>query len=546
MTDSRAEDVIKNQAKLWADRGTFNSHCDECARVAWPERALFTATRTPGDKRSQELFDSTAQLAVSRFAAATESLVTPRTQRWHKIQSDNDDLNKIKNVQTYFDAVTDTLFRLRYSPKANFASQSNEVYMSTGVFGNGSMMAFEMPATRSIRYKSIPFNELVWCEDWSGIIDTDYRKFQLTAQQAVKQFGDAKDMLPDSIVNAAEKEPYRKFDFIHCVMPNSDIQYGHPQKGKLFVSRYISVEGRALIEEEFLNTSPYVHSRYLTTPGEVYGRGPVMMMLAEVKMLQQMRKSQVRMGQLQSEPPLLMSDDAALQAFDMRPNALNPGGLNAQGQRLVMPLEVGGNFSISKDMIEDSRKSVNDGMGITLFQVLVDSPNMTATEAMFRNQEKGQLLAPMMGRQQSEFVGPCIEREIDLAHKMNLLPPMPQELIEAGAGYRIEYVSPINRLQKADEGVAILNTIQSITPMAQADPSVIKVFNFPAIARELAEINGLPSRLTYSEDEVAAQQQQDAQQQQLAQLTQAAPLLSQSVKNLSDAQRAGLQTSPVI
>ena len=44
-------------------------------------------------------------------------------------------------------------------------------------------------------------------------------------------------------------------------------------------------------------------------------------------------------------------------------------------------------------------------------------PQMTATEVIERTNEKGILLAPTIGRQQSEYLGPMIERELDrIAH----------------------------------------------------------------------------------------------------------------------------------
>ena len=46
---------------------------------------------------------------------------------------------------------------------------------------------------------------------------------------------------------------------------------------------------------------------------------------------------------------------------------------------------------------------------------------MTATEVLERAREKGALLAPTMGRQQSEALGPMIEREIDILVECGLM-----------------------------------------------------------------------------------------------------------------------------
>ena len=52
-------------------------------------------------------------------------------------------------------------------------------------------------------------------------------------------------------------------------------------------------------------------------------------------------------------------------------------------------------------MLDQRHRSINDAFLVTLFQILVDSPSMTATEAMLRSQEKGALLAPTSSRRRN-------------------------------------------------------------------------------------------------------------------------------------------------
>ena len=60
---------------------------------------------------------------------------------------------------------------------------------------------------------------------------------------------------------------------------------------------------------------------------------------------------------------------------------------------------------------------------------------MTATEALIRAQE-GDALGPDDGASAVRCLGPQIEREIDLLMFHRILPPMPPELVEAGASTR--------------------------------------------------------------------------------------------------------------
>ena len=534
MADSRVDDIVRRQEKMATDRAVFDAHFREIAQRILPRSDHFRTNRNPGDKHTEFVFDATAGLALERFAAAMESMLTPRTQRWHKLKTGVPELDEDQEVQAYLDEVTQILFQVRYAPKANFASQANEVYMSLGAFGTGGMFIDDMIG-RGIRYRSIPLSEMYIAENHQGIVDTVHRRFFLTARQAVQRFGLEK--LSEGIRKAYEKTPDQNFEFIHAVCPREEIDGNRRDyRGMPVASCYVSMDGKSIVSEGGYQTMPYAVGRYVTGPKEVYGRSPAMTVLPDIKMLNEMSKTVIRAAHKQVDPPLLLQEDGALQAFDLRPGALNYGGVSDQGQQLVHPLQTQARIDIGLDMMDQRRKVINDAFLVTLFQILVDAPQMTATEAMLRAQEKGALLAPTMGRQQSEFLGPIIEREIDILARAGVLPPMPDKLRQAGGSVDIEYVSPLNRAQRADEGVAIMNTLQAIMPLAQIDPKVMMIFDPSAVARELAEINGVPAKVLRSAEDIAAMDQQAAQAQQAQNLLQAAPVAASTVKDLAQAQ----------
>lgn len=541
--DSRAIEVVNRHERFKSERSIWDSHWQELAERIWPDRASFTVKdRTPGEKRTERMFDATAALALTRFAAAMESMLTPRTAKWHRLSVADEELNQNPAVQRYLDEVTQILFRVRYSARANFASQMHEAYMSLGSFGTGGVMVEDMLGT-GIRYKSVDLANLYFTENRHGVIDTAHREFQYTARQAMQHF-DA-DRLPQKIREAAEKNPEQKFDFIHCVKPNDERKGGdRSYRGMPFASYYVCLDSRDIVEEGGYRTMPYALGRYITTPGEIYGRSPAMLVLPDIKMLNEMKKTIIRSAHLAVSPPLLLQEDGALQAFDLRPNALNFGGVDERGQPLVHALKIEGRTDIGMELIEAQQRVINDAFLVTLFQILVDAPSMTATEAMLRAQEKGALLAPTMGRQQSELLGPLIERELDILARAGMLPEMPEELIELGGDVEIEYVSPLNRAQRAEDGVAILRTFESVAPLAQVDPSVMMAFDLPAAARELAQINGVPAKIIRSEKDIAAAKESQGMQADVAQLLQAAPIAAQTAKTLAETQQIAVQGSP--
>lgn len=536
--DTRAEDLLRNYERLRSERGIWDSHYQEIAERIWPDRSNFVdKAKGDGGKRSDKVFDSTAALALTRFSAAMESMLTPRTTKWHKLRIPESDLNEHPRVQRYLDEVTNILFRMRYAPGANFASQMHESYMSIGAFGTGGVLIEEMLG-RGMRYKSIDLANLYFCENRFGLIDYVCRTFWYTARQAVQHFKASE--LPQKVVDKATKSPHEKFEFVHIVKPSED-------GGKwAYESYYVCIEGRKVVETGGYTTFPYAIGRYITNANEQYGRSPAMLVLPTIKTLNEMDKTMLRAGHLQTAPPLLMAEDGALQAFDFRPNALNFGGLDERGQQMVQPLNINPRLDWGQEMIEARQRVVNDAFLVTLFQILVDAPQMTATEAMLRAQEKGALLAPTMGRQQSEKLGPLISREIDIAARAGQLPPMPRELVERGGEIEIEYVSPLNRIQRAEDGVAILRTFEAVAPLAQIDPSIMLAFDLAQAARELAEINGMPAKVLRSREEIDELREQQAQMAQVQAMLQAAPVAAETAKTLVETQALASQGAPAI
>lgn len=538
MSDSRAVDICDKQSQLETDRAVFESHWREVAERVLPRQNEFQQSyQSEGQKRTEKIFDSTALLALDRAASAVDSLITPATQMYHSLAPEDDKLAQDREVKLYCQELAKGLFRMRYRPFANFSSQAHECYVTQMAFGTMSLFVDEIVG-RGIRYKSVALSDMYIDEDHAGVVDMWHRKLRLSARAAVGKWG---NKLPESIRKAAEKEPFRKFDFIHCVRPNDNIQRQRKDfRAMPLSSYYVSMEGKVILDEGGYRTTPYAVSRHVTSPNEKYGRSPAMMVLPDIKMVNEMEKTIIRAAQKVVSPPLLAHGDGILTAFSTRPDAMNYGGVDEQGRPLVHPMKMGSNLPLALDMTEQKRKVINDAFYITLFQILVQNPQMTATEALIRAQEKGQLLAPTVGRTQSEFLGPIVSREIDIADMSGSLPPMPEKLKREGGRIKLVFTSPLARLRRAEDGVAILRTLEALAPIAQVKPDVYDRFDPDMILEELAEINGVPERVMRSREtmlQIRAQREQAAQVQQTLE---SAAVAADAAKNLSSAaQTAG-------
>lgn len=541
--DSKVERCMREHEQLVSTRGIWEGHWREVAELVRPTQNFFQMIQRPdGDKRNQKIFDATAPLALPKFAAAVVSMAFPATQTYHKLTIKDEALSNNTQVKRYLDELNKALFKARYAPKANFQAQSGEVILDIGAFGTGTLFIDDVLGD-GIRYKAMPLAQSYIAEDNYGRVNTFHRKWEWTARQAASEWG--KDKLSDAVQRALDKEPNKKFEFMHCVYPNMEQDpRARDYRGMAFSSCYIDVTGRKLVSEGGFRRFPFAVPRYETSPNEVYGRSPAMSVLPAIKTLNEMKKTIMRAAHLQVAPPIMLSDDGALQSFNLRPNALNFGMVDANGRPMAIPFNSGSRVDIGIDLMQAEREAINDAFFVTLFRILIEEPQITATEAMLRAQEKGQLLAPTMGRIQADLLGPMIERELDILMEADagtgtILPEMPDALVEHfanGGEYDIEYQSPLNLAQQSGAGSAILNTLNSIAPMAQIDPSVMMRFDMEKAAEMLARINGVPEQIIRSDDEVTDLKEQMAGQKQAEQLLAAAPVAAGAAKDMAQAQ----------
>ena len=91
-----------------------------------------------------------------------------------------------------------------------------------------------------------------------------------------------------------------------------------------------------------------------------------MTVLPEFKMVNEMSKTVLRAGQRALDPPLLLQEDGALSGFDLRPGALNFGGVHDQGNAVGLPLDLNSRVDIDDEMIGSRQKAINEPFLVTL------------------------------------------------------------------------------------------------------------------------------------------------------------------------------------
>lgn len=485
-------------------------------------------------------YDATAARALPKWAAILRRLATPDGHKWERLTASDPYLSQSYRVRAYFDALTDLLFKLRGDPRALFSDTCDETYLGLGAYGTAPIRVKWRPRKVTdqrggLGYKAMPLKDCFPLADGDGHIDTMFVRLWRNARQACKEFG--KQNLPRRIQVEYEKpvpSESRYFEIVHAVFPREEKRYDpgsltinrHP-----FVGCFISVEDNEYIgPEDGFVSFPYLVPRTATEPGELFGFSPAQQASPAMGTVNAMKKTILRVSQKKADPTLLASDDGVLSGrLGLTPGYVNYGAVNSEGKPLVHALDVG-DLLPAKDALHDERSDIDDSFLVTLFQILMETPEMTATEVIERTAEKAALAAPTMGRLQSRFLGPDVERSLALIaeNAPHLMPPMPGELIDAKGEYEVIYTSPLAKGLHAEEDSGFLRMVQTSIEVVNAtgDSSAMDHYNFEVAIPELAEHQSVPTRWMTTPEQMAQKRTNRANQQQQAQLAQAAPAIA--------------------
>ena len=253
-----------------------------------------------------------------------------------------------------------------------------------------------------------------------------------------------------------------------------------------------------------------------------------------------MERANIKQAHNLTEPAVLVPSDNQFRKMAIKPNAIIRGGVNREGKAVVQTFSPAGNLPIAIEYSERIAAAIDSAFLVDLMQLLKDNPQMTATEVIEKAREKSILTSPALALLQDEGFTMMIEREIDILYRQGMLPPMPQELIEAQGEYRIIFDAPMTRSQDNEKLSGINLTLQQVLPYAQIDQGVLDVFNFEEIAKISGRINNAPVEIIRSDEEINAIRESRAQaaqaEAQAAQIQQ----MASAQKDIAIAQEKGM------
>jgi len=410
-------DLLRLQSALASERAHWEDTWRDCVNLAMPyasHRYDFSGQSTKSSltglangpeaaRRSKEIYDGEAVWASERLAGGMESAVAPRSQKWQDFVLDGPFAPEPTDVeQEWLDKLRDYHFEFRYDTRCNFALANQKAIRSAVTLGTGILYSEENlgrkginPAAVPLFYRFVPVIDCYLGIDGYDEVDRCIRITEMTARSAASYFGI--ENLSDKVKQCADdvKRSEEMFTFMHAVLPREEVgDYKLKRSGQAFASFWAEVETRHLVKDSGFFTFPYQVMWWDQVDNSPYGQSPIMSVLGDIKMLQAMNKTALQASQQWVKPPMATMPGMYNQRLNLNPGAVNPGYLDDQGRLKAQPLIQSQNPTFAENLMELKRQGIRRSAYVDLFQTLVQNPQMTATEAIIRANEKGELLGP--------------------------------------------------------------------------------------------------------------------------------------------------------
>jgi hypothetical protein len=244
--------------------------------------------------------------------------------------------------------------------------------------------------------------------------------------------------------------------------------------------------------------------------GEIYGRGPVLTALPDIKTLNKTKELLLKNASLAITGVYTAADDGVLNPANVKivPGAIIPVARNGgpQGEALK-PLPRAGDFNVSQIVINDLVASIKR----TLLDESLPPDNMSArsaTEVVERMKELAQNLGSAFGRLVNETMIPLVTKILEVMDNDGII-DLPLKV--NGLEVKVSPVSPLAMAQNLDE----INNIVQFMQIAQGlGPEGQMAINAGAAIDYIADKLGVPAAVRTSADERKAMMAQMAQMAQ--------------------------------
>lgn len=382
----------------------------------WDAAMRYTIPTTDDDVAT--LFDATASDAADNLAASIYSLLTPPESLWVSLVPEGPDSP---------DAVAATMALRANLNDSNFYTTIHQCYMDLIVLGTACLFMAENPigAASAFSFTAIPMRDIAIL---NGAV---FHTATMPAREVMEKYPSWTP--PANLRDTIKQDPETPLRLVQSLI------------GTDFVA-WLDVGGdieNNIVATGKFETNPYIIFRWSVASGELYGRGPVLRALPDIKTANKVVELVLKNATIAVSGIWQADDDGVinLSNINLTPGAIIPKAVGSSG---LTPLATGADFDVSQIILKDLRERIRHALLADRLGLLSEK-EMTATEILARNADMVRILGATYGRLLHEFIRPLVERGLQILSRRGVI-----DKIRLHSDAELKYIAPITKMAIAE------------------------------------------------------------------------------------------------
>jgi hypothetical protein len=506
MMEMPADPFRKRLVSLKSLRSFYDYEVEAVARYIRPRRQkrYWENGRPPSAARQSEHIINTAATIASRtLRSGMQSGASSPARPWFKLTTPDPDLAENGAVKDYLTTVARrmaTVFQ-----RSNIYNNLHTGYGDLGDFGTSCMMIDEN-YDDVIRCHVYSPGEYYLAADGFGEITTVYREFEMSVLAMVQKWG---KRCSQDVLNLYDNSHFdQMIQVCEAIEPNmQQVADMAGPRGLPFLRVHFEVKAsqdRGLLECKGCHEFPGCTPRWEVRDNDVYGTGPGIEALGDVKGLQLLEnRKQIIVDKLANPPTQGGPDSIKVRNRAGQHTAVS--GMDTSGRPVISAL-----YEMRADAItaiaaeiQRSEDRIREVYFADLFLMMSQSDRreITAREVDERHEEKLLALGPVIERLHNENLDPAVSRTFAIMNRAGILPPAPKEL--QGTDLKVQFISTLAQAQRAVAVQGIERMAGFVGNLVAVFPSVADKFDADQAVDEYADATGVPPGVVLADDKVS-------------------------------------------
>jgi len=429
---------------------------------------------------------------------------------WQKLGFENFDIANSYGAKDWLEAVEKVLYA--EFNRSNLYPQVSKFIEFAATYGHAVMLIDEQLSDNKLRFINLNTQEVFLDIDEYDEVDTVFRRYTMTLKNAARFFGEEKLSGTRQEDLKDKKKWNNELVIIHAVYKRDE--YDNESKSNLnmpYASVYIDESQDWLIEESGYNEFPFAVFIWDPINGTAYGDSPAIQSIIDVKALNVIEQSLIKMTQMAVEPAYNVPD-AMRQNVNVVPNGYN---FYTRPDEIIKPIDTGFNFPVTFERHKKIEDRVKDWFHVDFFLALMNErpANITATYVMELQGEKAAVLSDLVVHLNSALTK-IIQRSFNILYRQRKLPAAPQSLGRSGAQLKVDFIGPLAQAQKKyHESAGVGQGISLIGAVANLSPEALDVIDFDETLKKGLDGMGFPQIAIREDKDIEALRRQRAEQQ---------------------------------